>query len=82
MGTAGIDGEIIYVYGSAEEPTAVKPDETVTLNGKMTAVVSKAEFVDLQDEDFVYTVHGCAILSEESQTSTFEKHQKTTISCV
>ena len=43
------------------------PDETVTLNGKMTAVVSKAEFVDLQNEDFVYTVHGCAILSEEAE---------------
>lgn len=67
MGENAAPGEIIYVYGSADAPTAVMPDETVTLNGKMTAVVSKAEFVDLQDEDFVYTVHGCAILSKEAE---------------
>lgn len=67
MGENAAPGEIIYVYGTASAPTAVMPDETVTLNGKMTAVVSKAEFVDLTDDDFVYTVHGCAILSKEAE---------------
>ncbi len=65
MGDNAAPGQIIYVYGSADAPTVVMPEETVTLNGKMTAVVSMSEFVDLVDEDFVYTVHGCAIQAQD-----------------
>ena len=67
MGESAAPGQIIYVYGTADEPSVVMPEQTVTLNGKMTAVVSNAEFVDLVDDDFVYTVHGCAILSEKAE---------------
>ena len=65
MGDNAALGQIIYVYGSADEPSVVMPEETVTLNGKMKAVVSMSEFVDLVDDDFVYTVHGCAIQAQD-----------------
>lgn len=62
-------GELLFVYGSANEPTVVMPGETASLSGTLTVVATGADFVDLTDDDFAVTVTGCAVGGPESSGS-------------
>lgn len=60
-------GELLFVYGSSDAPTALLPGETASLSGTLTVVATGADFVDLTDDDFAVTVTGCAVGGPESE---------------
>lgn len=60
-------GELLFVYGSAEEPTVLYPEETALMSGALTVAATGGDFVTLKNEDFEVKVTGCAVGGPESE---------------
>ena len=63
----GNPGELLFVYGSADEPTALTPGQSAAMSGTLKVIATGADFVDLTDSDFAVTVTGCAVGGPESE---------------
>ena len=68
----GNDGELLFVYGSSDAPTALLPGDTAPMSGTLKVIATGAEFVSLTDDDFGVTVTGCAVGGPESSGSAAE----------
>lgn len=65
-------GELLYVYGTAAEPTPIYPDDTALLSGTLTVVATGKDFVSLTDENFGVDVTGCCVGGPESSGTAAE----------
>lgn len=62
----GNAGELLFVYGTNDSPTALLPGDTASMSGTLKVVATGADFVSLTDDDFAVTVTGCAVGGPES----------------
>lgn len=62
----GNAGELLFVYGSNDSPTALTPGQSAAMSGTLKVIATGADFVDLTDNDFAVTVTGCAVGGPES----------------
>lgn len=73
---AGDPGELLFVYGSADEPTLLMPGDSAAMTGTLKVIATGADFVTLTDEDVAVTVTGCAVGGPESSGSAADLYEE------